>query len=109
MAEDLWTPEPDANGGVAHVRTSSARSGAAIVRAEAAVPPVTAETRTHPFTGAHQAVRGPARLRAGAVRAPPDGTGEAADLPPAGLTLTFGFGHGTLADPDVHLGSTSSV
>ena len=28
----------------------------------------------------------------GAYDAPPDDTGEALDLPPAGLTITFGFG-----------------
>ena len=33
-----------------------------------------------------------ARTDVGPVRAPPDDTGEAIGLPPAGLTITFGFG-----------------
>ncbi|AEE46972.1 iron uptake transporter deferrochelatase/peroxidase subunit [Cellulomonas fimi] len=35
---------------------------------------------------------GPLGPASGPYDAPPDDTGEAADLPPAGLTLTFGFG-----------------
>lgn len=35
---------------------------------------------------------GPQGYASGPYDAPPDDTGEAADLPPAGLTLTFGFG-----------------
>ena len=35
---------------------------------------------------------GPTGPASGPYDAPPDDTGEAADLPPAGLTLTFGFG-----------------
>ncbi|WP_129338113.1 iron uptake transporter deferrochelatase/peroxidase subunit [Cellulomonas endophytica] len=35
---------------------------------------------------------GPGGPTGGAYDAPPDDTGEAADLPPAGLTVTFGFG-----------------
>jgi deferrochelatase/peroxidase EfeB len=35
---------------------------------------------------------GPHGYASGPYDAPPDDTGEAADLPPAGLTLTFGFG-----------------
>ncbi len=35
---------------------------------------------------------GPFGAASGPYDAPPDDTGEAADLPPAGLTLTFGFG-----------------
>ena len=35
---------------------------------------------------------GPFGPASGPYDAPPDDTGEAADLPPAGLTITFGFG-----------------
>jgi deferrochelatase/peroxidase EfeB len=50
---------------------------------------------------------GPLGYASGPYDAPPDDTGEAADLPPAGLTLTFGLGrslfvgtegHGTVED-----------
>lgn len=36
----------------------------------------------------------------GPYDAPPDDTGEAADLPPSGLTLTFGFGPSLFTDAD---------
>lgn len=36
----------------------------------------------------------------GPYDAPPDDTGEAADLPPAGLTITFGFGRSLFVTPD---------
>ena len=43
--------------------------------------------------GTYGAVSGP-------YDAPPDDTGEALDLPPAGLTITFGFGRSFFADKD---------
>ena len=36
----------------------------------------------------------------GAYEAPPDDTGEALDLPPAGLTITFGFGRSLFTNAD---------
>jgi len=36
----------------------------------------------------------------GPYDAPPDDTGEVADLPPAGLTITFGFGRSLFVTPD---------
>lgn len=37
----------------------------------------------------------------GGVNVPPDDTGEAMDLPPSGLTLTFGFGPGLFDHPEL--------
>ncbi|MBT0992752.1 deferrochelatase/peroxidase EfeB [Cellulomonas sp. DKR-3] len=43
---------------------------------------------------------GPFGPAAGPYDAPPDDTGEALDLPPAGLTVTFGFGRSLFVDAD---------
>lgn len=43
---------------------------------------------------------GPLGFDRGSYDAPPDDTGEAADLPPAGLTLTFGFGRSLFVGAD---------
>lgn len=43
---------------------------------------------------------GPYGPASGPYDAPPDDTGEAADLPPAGLTLTFGFGRSLFTTAD---------
>ncbi len=43
---------------------------------------------------------GPVGAVDGAGNAPPDDTGEALDLPPSGLTITFGFGPSLFTDPD---------
>ncbi|RMI03701.1 iron uptake transporter deferrochelatase/peroxidase subunit, partial [Cellulomonas triticagri] len=43
---------------------------------------------------------GAAGFDSGPYDAPPDDTGEAADLPPAGLTLTFGFGRSLFVGAD---------
>jgi deferrochelatase/peroxidase EfeB len=43
---------------------------------------------------------GPVGFDRGSYDAPPDDTGEAADLPPAGLTLTFGFGRSLFVGAD---------
>jgi deferrochelatase/peroxidase EfeB len=43
---------------------------------------------------------GPFGPAAGPYDAPPDDTGEALDLPPAGLTLTFGFGRSLFVDDE---------
>ncbi|WP_454051661.1 iron uptake transporter deferrochelatase/peroxidase subunit [Cellulomonas sp. Marseille-Q8402] len=43
---------------------------------------------------------GPVGFASGSYDAPPDDTGEAADLPPAGLTLTFGFGRSLFVGAD---------
>ncbi|MGY4645521.1 deferrochelatase/peroxidase EfeB [Cellulomonas sp. URHB0016] len=42
---------------------------------------------------------GPYGPASGPYDAPPDDTGEAADLPPAGLTITFGFGRSLFTGP----------
>ncbi|KRC55145.1 MULTISPECIES: iron uptake transporter deferrochelatase/peroxidase subunit [unclassified Nocardioides] len=43
---------------------------------------------------------GPVGAVDGPVNAPPDDTGEALDLAPSGLTITFGFGPGLFVDAD---------
>ncbi len=44
---------------------------------------------------------GPLGPTSGPYDAPPDDTGEAIDLPPAGLTITFGFGRSLFVGPHV--------
>jgi deferrochelatase/peroxidase EfeB len=131
-------------GGVAAAGAAAVAGGAfAAGRGTAPDRAATAESRTYPFAGAHQAGvvtpaqdrlylaafdlttqdrdalvdllgtwttmaarltqgqgAGPVGFASGSYDAPPDDTGEAADLPPAGLTLTFGFGRSLFVGAD---------